>query len=295
MLQKYKIPLSLDIMLHKIFGICFLLIEVMSCTLEEAKIPVHRNITVFTDQYVPADSSFIKDFEQYNNTHVNVVYKDSRELRKIIQGNRYNTGFDLIITQSDTLRSILKERDMLYKISNSRLFRNLNRQFNNNHYLWLPIAHNPLILAVKLDSNATCSNLNWNKIVKDSTTLDFKIGASEIDYFTTLEKANSRYASLLRSKHASHSSRILIKLADYVVFARKNSKSCGHILNEHQRMFTIFTSISINKYARNKAEAIRFLDHYGKFSYQIASNRNQLPTFNGIIFNYQISELKLNQ
>lgn len=269
-----------------------------ACTLEEAKAPKHSNITVYTDQFVPSDSSFIREFEEFSHIRVNVVYKESSELKAIIRGSKYNAGFDVIITKSDTLRQLLKDRNMLYKISNARLFRNLNRQFNNNHYLWLPICHNPLILEVKLDSTATCSNLNWSKIFKDSTGVVQKIDVNELQFYNTLKKANSRYELLLKSKNYPFSKHMIMKLDDYVAYKSKNTNkynSCGHILNEHQRIFTIFTSISINNYARNKAEAIRFLDYYGKFSYQIASNRSQLPTFNGIITNYQISELRLNQ
>lgn len=285
-------------MLRKIFGIYLLLVILAACTLDEAKAPVHSHVIVYTDQYVPEDSSFIQEFEAYSHIHVKVIFKPSSEIIALLKGNKYNVGFDAILTKTDTIRQMMKEREMLHRISNARLFRNLNRQFNNNHYLWLPVSHNPLILEVSLDSSQNCDNLAWSKILKDSSAMNIHLIPAEINYYKSLMKGGSRYATILNSKNAPYSKRDLIKLSDLVEDLKSKKiaeQKCRHLLNEHQRMFTTFTSISINKFARNKAEAIKFLDYYGKFNYQIASNRNELSTFNGIISNYQISELKISQ
>lgn len=267
-----------------------------SCTLEEARAPKHTSVVVYTDVYCPDDSVFISEFENYAHMDVRIFYKKTGEIMQLIASNRYNAGADILITQSDSLRRYLRERNLLHRIQNKRLFRNLSRQFNNTHYLWLPLCHDPLVLATRKDSTDDCAQLNWNKILRDSSGTDFHVATNELAYYRQeFLRPGSKFTRILDNPDNHRAKNALWKLTDLVQKNESDPKFnqayCFHYLAENQRFFSSMCSVSIYKYGRNKSAAIRFLDYYGKFNYQIASNRNQLSTSKGITVDYRISEL----
>jgi hypothetical protein len=77
-----------------------------SCVLDEAKPSAHEKVIVYTDVYCPADSMFIKEFEASKKISVQVVYQTSAEIARTIQKNKFNTGIDVLLLSSDSLRAI---------------------------------------------------------------------------------------------------------------------------------------------------------------------------------------------
>lgn len=273
-------------------GLCFTL----SACLDEAKPSAHEKIIFYTDTYCPADSAIINEFEQSRHISVQVVYQPQEEIAKLVRKDKFNTGIDVLLLASDSLREALYNQGLFSQLKGHLYFRNMDRQFNNNHHFWIPLCHNPLVLVTKKDSSAACIPLNWNKLNKDSVHpgIEFKsnihsylMKLSKTDKFSRFTKKNLRAVSPYRIYTLDQ----LAKMSE--VDFHFNQNNCFYYLVEKQRFMTNFTSISLYKYGRNKTAAQQFIEFYSLYQYQIASNRNQLSTFKTIQPNFLIRTLEI--
>lgn len=268
----------------------------LSACLDEAKPSVHEKIIFYTDTYCPADSAIINEFEQSRHISVQVVYQPQEEIAKLIQKNKFNTGIDVLLLASDSLRENLYNQGLFSQLKEHIYFRNIDRQFNNNHHFWIPLCHNPLVLTCKKDSSAVCVPLNWNKMNKDSVRPGIEVKSNVNSYLMKLAKTD-KFAKITKANLKSVSGyRIytldqLAKLSEVNVHFNQNN--CFYYLVEKQRFMTNFTSISLYKYSRNKTAAQQFIEFYSLYQYQVASNRNQLSTFKTIQPNFLIRTLEI--
>lgn len=268
----------------------------LSACLDEAKPSVHEKIIFYTDTYCPADSAIINEFEQSRHISVQVVYQPQEEIAKLIQKNKFNTGIDVLLLASDSLRENLYNQGLFSQLKEHIYFRNIDRQFNNNHHFWIPLCHNPLVLTCKKDSSTVCAPLNWNKMNKDSVRPGIEVKSNVNSYLMKLAKTD-KFAKITKANLKSVSGyRIytldqLAKLSE--VNFHFNQNNCFYYLVEKQRFMTNFTSISLYKYSRNKTAAQQFIEFYSLYQYQVASNRNQLSTFKTIQPNFLIRTLEI--
>ncbi|MDR0801313.1 hypothetical protein [Fluviicola sp.] len=266
-----------------------------ACVLDEAKQSIHEKVVFYTDTYCPADSTIIQEFEQSRHISVQIVYQPQKEIAKLIQKNKFNTGIDVLLITSDSLRENLYNQGLFSQLKGRTAFRNINRQFNNNHHFWVPLCHNPLVLTTKKDSSITCIPLNWNKLNKDSTHPKIEIQSNVSSYLVKLSETD-KFSWINRNLKAISSYRIytldqLAKLSE--VNFRFNQNNCFYYLFENQKFITNFTSISLYKYSRNKVASQQFIEFYSRYQYQVASNRNQLSTFKTIQPNFLIRTLEI--
>lgn len=273
-----------------------LFLTLNACVLDEAKPNAHEKVIFYTDTYCPADSSIIKEFEQSRHISVQVVYRPQEEIAKLIQKNKFNTGIDAILLTSDSLRENLYNQGLFSQLKSPTAFRNIDRQFHNNHHFWIPLCHNPLVLTTQKDSSSVCVPMNWNKLNQDSIHPEMEIRSNVSSYLMKLSRTDkfsriSRPGKKTLSRYRVYTLDQLAKLSE--VDYHFNQNNCFYYLVEKQRFMTNFTSISLYRYSRNKVAAQQFIEFYSRYQYQVASNRNQLSTFNTIQPNFLIRTLKI--
>lgn len=268
-----------------------------SCVLDEAKPSVHEKIIFYSDSYCPADSLIIQEFEEAKHISVQVVYKTKDEIAQLIRKNKFNTGIDVLLLSSDSLREDLYNQSLFSQLKGRSYFRNIDRQFNNNHSYWVPICHNPLILATEKDSSSNCVAINWNKLGNDSVHPKIAIETNVNSYLMKLSKT-AKFASIGKVKTPPHPKYTIYTLNQITEMSDKDihfeKSRCFYYLVENQRFITNFTSVSLYKYSRNKVASQQFIEFYSRFQYQIASNRNQLSTFKTIQPNFLIRSLEIH-
>ena len=268
-----------------------------SCVLDEAKPSVHEKVIVYTDVYCPEDSLIIQEFEQSKKISVQVVYQPAAEIAKAIQQNKFNTGIDVLLISSDSLRESLYNQSLFSQLRDRSFFRNMDRQFNNNHGFWVPVCHDPLILITEKDSLSNCAPVNWGTFKKDSIHPHIAIKSNLNSYILKLGKTN-KFASLIHSNAPVHTNYTISTLSQVAEQSDKDihydQSRCFYYLVENQRFMTNFTSVSLYKYSRNKVASQQFAAFYCRFQHQIASNRNQLSTFKTIQPNFLIRALEIH-
>lgn len=267
-----------------------------SCVLDEAKPSAHEKVIVYTDVYCPADSMIIQEFEDSKKISVHVVYQTSAEIARIIQKNKFNTGIDVLLLSSDSLRENLYNQSLFSQLRDRSFFRNMDRQFNNNHGFWVPVCHDPLLLITEKDSVSNCTSLNWSRFGKDSINPRITIESNRTSYLMKLSK--TKFASLTANKGPLNSKYTISTLSQVAERSNKDihydKSRCFHYLVEKQRFITNFTSVSLYKYSRNKVASQQFVAFYCRFQHQIASSRNQLSTFKTIQPNFIIRALEIH-
>lgn len=268
-----------------------------SCVLEEAKPAVHERIVLVTDAYCPADSLFIREFEDSRKISVQVIYQTPEEIARSIRKNSFNTGIDVLLLSSDSLRESIYNRSLFSQLRERDLFRNMDRQFHNNHHFWVALCHDPLILVTEKDSTAVCGAMNWNKFLKDSIHPKIGMETNQESYLSKLKKTE-KFSSFAGGKGAVSGSYAIYTLSQIAQFSERsaqyNQSNCFYYLVEKQRFMTNFTSISMYKYSRNKLASQQFIEFYCRYQYQVASNRNQLSTFKTIQPNFLIRTLEIH-
>jgi hypothetical protein len=246
--------------------------------------------------YCPADSVIIREFEKSKKVSVQVVYQTQDEIAKSIQKNQFNTGIDVLLLSSDSLRENLYNQSLFSQLRGRSFFRNIDRQFHNNHGFWIPVSHDPLVLVTKKDSSANCLPMNWEKFKKDSLAAKIGVTSNVRPYRMKLEKTN-KFAAIAKNKAPVNTKFNIYSLSQVAQFSKQDFRyektNCFHFLVEHQRFMTNFTSISLYKYSRNKVVSQQFIEFYCRFQYQIASNRNQLSTFKTVNPNFLIRSLEI--
>ncbi len=274
-----------------------LFIGLNSCVLDEAKPSVHEKIVVYTDFYCPADSLIIQEFEQSKKISVQMVYQTQDEIAQSIRKDKFNTGIDVLLLSSDSLRENLYNKSLFSQLRGRSFFRNIDRQFNNNHGYWVPICHNPLILVAEKDSSANCTPIHWNRFNKDSIHPKIAVESNVSSYLVKLKKTN-KFSSIAQSKTPSSPKYAVYTLSQIAELSNRDihyqQSKCFYYLVEKQRFMTNFTSVSLYKYSRNKIASQQFVEFYCRFQHQIASNRNQLSTFKTIQPNFLIRTLEIH-
>ncbi|AEA43044.1 hypothetical protein [Fluviicola taffensis] len=272
------------------------LILANSCMVEEAKPISHEKLIVYTDNYCPKDSIIIQEFEQLKHISVQVIFQSKNEIAQRIKKDKFNTGIDVLLLSSDSLREDLYNKSLFTAIQDRSIFKNINRQFHNNHGYWIPFSHNPLIMVTPRDSASKCEPMNWSKFKNDSIKPKLSITSNLSSYLLKLNKTE-KFALVESSKFPTNKNYSIYPLDEFVEISDKDmrfsQKKCFYYLVEKQRYLTNFTSISLYKYSRNKILSEQFIRFFCRYQYQAASNRNQLSTYNTIQSNYLIRELEI--
>ena len=259
-----------------------LLIGLNSCVLDEAKPSAHQKVVVYTDMYSPADSLIIREFEESRHISVQVVYQTTTEIAKTIQKNKFNTGIDVLLLSSDSLRESLYNQSLFSQLRDRSFFRNMDRQFNNNHGFWVPVCHDPLILVSKKDSSANCTAFNWDKFQHDSVSIhpEIAIESNRNAYLLKLKKTK-KFAFLAEDKAPVRSKYSISTLSQVAERSEKDIRydksNCFHYLVEKQRFMTNFMSVSLYRYGRNKVASQQFVAFIAAFNTKLQQTGTSFP------------------
>lgn len=282
------------------FGLLSLLLFLLSgCLVEQAPVAKDRQLVVFADKLTAQDSLFLNQYAKKHHVDLSYHQLNADYIKNKIIHNKFDIDVDILILSNQQIREELNALKLLKTITNESLFTDLNRQFNNTHHFWLPLSHNPLVVAMQKDSSNMCRTIyfeEWHK--KDSLKPQFLLSPWEKMYLTELEKSK-RYDRFTKQLNKS-------KLADERVYPlsklvqlennkdtnyRKGKNSCKTFLIDHKKYITVFSSVSIYRYGRNYTESNRFISAITKYAAIFASSRDQLPCFNQVTKSSKIKGL----
>ncbi|MCC6700559.1 MAG: hypothetical protein IT221_03495 [Fluviicola sp.] len=262
-----------------------LLCILSSCLVEQAPVAKDHQLIVFSDKLTAQDSIFLKQYAKQHKIDLTFHQLNADFIKQQILQHRYDIDVDVLWLSDQALRDELQQQQLLRSITNDQLFTDLNRQFNNTHHCWLPLAHNPLVLAMPKDSSNWCRTIYfeaWHK--KDSLKPQFKLGQWESLYLKELQKSK-RFEKISRTSNKNKLANERVYPLSYLVKLEEKKDSsyqrsmnaCKTYLLDRKRYITIFSSASIYRYGRNPAEAERFMSALSNYSSIFASSRDQLP------------------
>lgn len=250
-----------------------------------------HELVVCTDHYSEADKSLFQKIGKQLKVRIIIQQLPDYQIRNIVEKNKFNVTFDAIITRSESIRKYLKENNLLSVIETPTSFQKLQRQFYNTHHLWLPISHDPLLIVQQKDSLHPCGRINWTQIKRDSLSINFQVRQ---DSAVVRQKINhsKKLSSLLWTYLHTNQALSLQQLAELAT-QKKVKPACRYYLFENHQQLTTVSSISLYRYSRNKTITNQFIKRLSGYSYQLASNRNQLSTFKNVQPNFNIQRLEI--
>lgn len=264
------------------------------CVLEEAKKTEHPILNLYTNEYNPADTLILNNYEKKTGVKIQLIQKDNEALISLISEKPYNSGVDMILVSGDSVLRALQEKALLHTIRNEQLFTLLNREFYNTHHQWLPFSHNPLVLVAQKDSSTNCPQA-WTvfqQIMNDSIYPSFSKSAKNHKYAFALSKSKKYKAWIFPTKKGINLNYSIISLSELT--QEYNSKQCYYYLTDSKKHLSSTSSLAIMRYGRNHKITENFLQYYTLFKFEIAASRNELSTFKSIKSNYAINQALIN-
>ena len=283
---------------------CFSVIGIFlsGCWVQEAPQEKKKSLFIVADYLTKDDSTVINQFSFDHHVAVTIKIMTPEAIVQRIKSERYNAEIDIILTQNHELRNELYSLGSLKPISNPALFSQLDRQFNNKHHFWLPVSHDPLILANPKDSSGVCRITDfstWHK--SDSAFPALKIKKNSGDYSMLLK--NSHHLSWINNTKANRKMAVnesVYSLSEFVALENsrdstynKRANGCRSYLVDNKRYITLVNTVSIYTYGRNQATAQKFIRVFAANAYTIASGRNQLPASKAVQPSWYIRSLAI--
>lgn len=290
MILKEFLHLSMKFLCALLFLLALGFFGLNSCLVSEAQKDKTKKLHVYFDVFVKEDKKWIKQFEKANKIKVIVHFAKWSEIKSELVDHPYDGKIDVLFVQTDSVKNLIK--NLKTNELDNELFTDLPKQFANQHHLWLPICHNPLVLSVQKDSSKNCSPFNfsnWSRnnegkkpLYNEDQFSDeqlYKLKKSQKTQFIFDKKASINYKQNLQSLswHVEHS---------------KNN--CYYYLVEKRNYFTQTCWVVNPKHSRNQQHVNLFLKFVKKKCFVISKNRQQLPTFKQILPNKQIIAINIH-
>ncbi len=267
-----------------------ILVFLNACSLETAKPIYNELVTVYCDEPVLKDKRIIQQIRKTNKLNVRLVFKTKQEIAQEVHQNKYNVGFDVLITSSDSLRNALKEAGLFQKFE-IKADQNIQRQFYNNHLFWTVICHDPLLVVSPKDSLHSCKLISISSLKNDSVSYVLKAQDEVFSFYQSQLKRSQLTAT--KQPYFIPGQVFFSPLSEVLKSKSKSKFYCYFYLISGKKYLTRTTTISIYKYCRNAKLAKKFIQYYSAYAYQIAANRNQLSSFQHIVVNNDIHDLNI--
>ncbi len=269
------------------------LFSLNACLVSEAPKVISKNLHVYFDCYKKEDKKWIRSFEKRNKVKVIIHLTNLRELKTELKHRPFDGKIDVLFTQSDSSKSLIRSLKNYSTCLQNSDFDNLPKQFNNSHHRWLPLCHNPLVLSINKDTNSTCVHLNFSNWAKknDSLIPQFNSSNLSLEHLNSLKKSVAFSYFLKRGFKISPKQKV--ELLSEVVAAR-NRKECFYFLVDKRKYLTQTVWLFCPKYSRNQSLARKFVSYALSRIETFSSNRNQLPTFKKVPVSIKISKLNFN-
>lgn len=212
-----------------------------------------------------ADRAIARKFTRQTGIKVDLFKIGPDTLLDHISHNRYNPGFDLLITEDQRIVYALSRRRLLTKVGNSRIFRKQIRQFNNGAHQWVAVAHNPLVASGLPDSTGNCRYL----AVEDFSAA-VKVEQVPLERYPELRFRTGTEENVPKQ--------FLVTTLDKLLTDKQLQKrKCWGYLQD-KKYLSSFLSISEYAYARNHETAQQFIRYYFSCRNYIAGARHYQPT-----------------
>lgn len=273
------------------------------CWVEEAQPAKEKSLNIVADRLTSEDSTLIDRFSSQYHIAVKTEILEPKAILQRIRSDRFNADMDVLITEDAALRKELNELCAFKTIRNTTIFGRLERQFNNQHHYWIPVSHDPLIVALPRDTSGNCPRIDfrsWHRTDSlrpalmirrhKNAYLELLSASSQLNRFArqspgSLRPAENEYVYAL-SEFAENENR---RDSLYPV----ENTGCRSFLIVNKRYVSRVNTISIYRYGRNIAAAESFLTYYTGNSYAVASGRNQLPARKHTEANWSIRSLSI--
>lgn len=283
-----------------ILFLSFSVLLLASCTTEEARVPEQKYLFIISDRLTKEDSLIINQFSFDRHVHIEKKVLSPKEILHLIRSNRFNPDIDILLTEDDMLREQLENLKAFRSIRDQALYGSIDRQFNNQHHLWIAVSHDPLIVTCSRDTSGNCADIpfrSWHR--NDSLKPAFFPRGYSVAYQHLL-KDNTHLKRLLLTTGGERSEEQVYPLSVFVEIQNSRDSlfnvrktACRHYLIDHQRFVSRKNTASVYRYGRNPATAEQFIRYYLGNDYQIASGRNQLPTRKNVPANWYIRTLNI--
>lgn len=139
------------------FFIAFLLQLVIGCQIETAAPPKKMTLRIASTFLEAKDSVLFKSFAKSEKIAIQIVPISLDSIRKDLQNDPYNNGFDLVLLNSSFELHALSKRNLLQEIP--ELFKDYNPQYKSSKNDWITIGLDPYILSAG-DSNEVIQTYN---------------------------------------------------------------------------------------------------------------------------------------
>jgi hypothetical protein len=276
-----------------------ILLGFSGCWLDEASEPKQQSLSIVADRLSHEDSTIIAQFAKKYHVAIKSEVMKAAAILQRIRSDRYNADIDILITEDQSLRKALQELNAFKAIRNAGHFSLLERQFNNQHHYWIPVSHDPLIVAKGKDTTNGCGSIDfrtWHKT--DSLRPAFMVVTQRDHYLSLLN--GSAHMNRIVSTSRKLSSEHVYTLSQFVELENNTdstyhskANSCRFFVVNNQRYLSSVNTASIYRHGRNSAVAEQFLGFLIAHSYSVANGRNQLPTRKNVSANWYIRSLSI--
>jgi len=271
------------------------------CRIQEAPEEKKKSLFIVADYLTKDDSTVINQFSFDHHVAVTITILTPEKIVQRFKQERYNAEMDIILTENDELREQLYSLGAFRAISNPGLFSRLDRQFSNKHHYWLPISHDPLLVAFPKDSSDNCHDIDfttWHR--SDSLYPVIKVTKHLTEYNSLLASSHNLGWLDLNKKNKTAAGERIYSLSEFVALENSTDSTynkrlnlCRSFLADNKRFITRINTISIYAHGRNRATAEKFIRVFIANSYTIANGRNQLPADKRIQANWYIRSLSI--
>jgi hypothetical protein len=269
-----------------------LLFGVNSCLLKEAPKVKSKKLHVYFDVFVKEDKKWIKHFEKANKIKVIVHFAKWSDIKSELVDRPYDGKIDVLFVQTDSVKKLIKNLKTKTIELDDELFSDLPKQFANQHHLWLPICHNPLVLSVQKDSSKNCIPFNFSNWSRNNEGKKPLFNEDQLSDEQLYKLRKSKKTQFIFDKKASITYKQQLQPLSWQVEHAKNN--CYYYLVEKRNYFTQTCWVVNPKYSRNQQHVKLFLKYVKKKCFEISKNRQQLPTFKQIPPNKQIIAINIH-
>jgi hypothetical protein len=281
-----------------IFIVCLLGVTFSGCWIDEVQTPTKKSLCIVADHLSKEDSLVINQFGYNFKVSIRKEVLKPDAILQRVRSQKYNAEIDILIIESASLRKELSNMNAYKSIRSTKLFGQLERQFNNTHHRWIPVCHDPLIVCIPKDSLRNCGPLD---LKKTALLPKLVLRPKHEEYRDLLSGTKFNWLNAPTGPTTQFGKERIFALSDFVerTFYATDSTAgiipdeCRHYLIEKKRTISRMCTLSIYRYGRNNAVAESFLSFYIANSYSIANGRNQLPVKKHVTPNWYIRSLPI--
>ena len=125
--------------------ICFIILQLNSCSIEEAKKEKKEKLVVLSDYLESKDSIIFKAFKEQRNVGVEIIQMSTRELIQMIRNEKYTAKADIVMVKSMFDVHRLSQQSIFQKIVFSNELNEKQKKHISTDYNYFGIGIDPFV------------------------------------------------------------------------------------------------------------------------------------------------------